>query len=804
MHWDTLSQDVRYTLRSLRRDRGFFFIAILIVGLGIGANTAIFSVVNALLFRPLPFPGAERLVLISNTGGDGGLSSVTSRVFTYLDWRKATQSMEDMAAWFAFFDYGTYSMVGQGEPERLIGVNVSQHFLSFLGVKPLLGRGFTDEESRWHAPGAVILSYGLWVRRFSSDPNIIGRSLTLNNKSNTVVGVLPEWFDFSSMFTPGSRVDMLVPFPLTPETDRWGNTLSVLGRMKPNISVGQAQAEFDVINQQIRVAHPDRWTFGAKITGLREYLTGRFRRGLLVLLGAVAAVLLVGCTNLSNLMLSRAASRRKEMAIRSALGADRGRLVQQMLTESLLISLFGAVLGLGLAYAGVRTIGSIQGFNIPLLSTVRIDGTALLFTVVASLATGLLFGLFPALQTSGHQDADSLKDSSRGVAESRRTAWTRSALVVSEVALACVLLTGAGLLIRSFLRVLDVDLGFQPDHAATWRIDTGGNLNDAQMDAFYDRLVRAVAVVPGVTSAGITDALPLSRDRSWTVGARGVNYPKGQVPIAHPRMVDWNYLRTMQIPLIAGRYFDVHDGPKSEPVIIVNEKMAKRLWPGVNPLGQVAQVNGGCRVVGVVGNVRHQALEEEGGLEFYLPITQTHNGSVELVVRTTLAPAAVASGLRAALRSVDPNLPSAEFHELNELVSRAVSPRRFMVILLSGFAAAGLLLASIGIYGVVSYSVGRRTQEIGIRMALGASAGKVRGQVMMQTIAMVSIGIGAGIAGALALSRLMSSLLYRMAPVDPPTLFATVLVLLVVASSAAFVPALRASKVDPMTALRTE
>jgi putative ABC transport system permease protein len=805
MQWDTIAQDVRYTLRSLRRDRAFFLIAILIVALGIGANTAIFSVVNALLFRPLPFQGSDRLVLISNSGGDGGLSSVTSRVFTYLDWRNATHSMEDMAAWFAFFDYGTYSLVGIGEPERLIGVNVTQNFLPFLGVKPLLGRNFTEEEARTLGPNGVILSYGLWQRRFSSDPNVIGRSIDLNDKATTIVGVLPAWFDFSSTFTPGSRVDMLVPFPLSPVTDRWGNTLAVLGRMKPHITVSQAQAEFDVINEQIRKAHPDRWTFGAKIAGLRDYLTGRFRRGLLILLGAVGAVLLVGCTNLSNLMLSRATSRRKEMAIRSALGAERSRLVRQMLTESLLISLLGAALGLVFAYAGVRALSSIQGFNIPLLSTVRIDSTALVFTMLVTMVTGLLFGLFPALQISGHQDADALKDASRGMAEGRHTAWTRSALVVSEVALACILLAGAGLLIRSFLHVLDVDLGFLPEHAASWRIDTGQKYAaDVQKLALYDRLARAIEAIPGVESAGITDSLPLSRDRSWTIAARGVSYPKGQVPIAHPRLVDWRYLKTMRIPLIGGRYFDAHDTATSEPVIILNEKAARRLWPGQNAVGQIARINGTLRVVGVVGNVRHQALEEEGGLEFYLPITQSPNGSVELVVRTSVPPASVAPAVRAAMRGIDPNLPNAEYHELNELVSRAVSPRRFMVVLLGAFAATGLLLASIGIYGVVSYTVGRRTQEIGIRMALGASAHTVRRQVMTQTIALVSIGISAGVLGALVVSHLMSSLLYRMQPIDPPTLSGTVMILLLVAAAAAYVPALRASRVDPMTALRID
>jgi predicted permease len=565
LRWDGLSQDIRYTLRTLRRDSGFFATAVLMIGLGIGANTAIFTVVNALLFRPLQFQNSARLVWIANTGGDGGLSSVTSRVATYVDWREMNRSFESLGAYFAFFDYGTYTLQGWGEPERLVGVDVSQHFLEFLGIKLELGRGFVDEEAKWNGTPAVILTHGLWERRFASDPNVIGRSLTLNDKARTVVGVLPASFDFSTVFTPGSQVDMLVPFPITQETDRWGNTLAVIGRLKPNVSVKQAQAEFDVINDQIRKAHPERWTFGAKLTPLQQYLTGRFRRGMFVLLCAVGAVLLIACTNLSNLMLARAASRRKEMAIRSALGANRSRLIRQTLTESLILSSLGAGVGLSLAYIGIRSLTAIRGVSIPLLQTVKIDGTALLFTVIAALVTGLLFGIVPALQISGSNDAESLKDTGRGLSEGRRANWTRNLLVVSQVALAFVLLAGAGLLIRSFLRVLDVDLGFQPDRTAVWRIDTANKYKTPVLQAaFYDRLVRSVEAVPGVESAGITDALPLSRDRSWGLWARGVNYPKGQLPIAHPRIVDWRYLPTMRIPLIAGRNFTTHDTADSD------------------------------------------------------------------------------------------------------------------------------------------------------------------------------------------------------------------------------------------------
>lgn len=806
MSWhDTILQDLRYNLRAVRRAPAFFAAAILIISLGIGANTAIFSVANALLFRPLAFPSADRLVWIANTGKDGGLSSVTTRVSNYLDWQRRNTTLDGLASYFAFFDYGTYTLTGLGEPERLVGVGVSQNFLPFLGVQPALGRSFVDEECRWQGRPAVILTHGLWERRFGADPHVIGRAIALGTQATTIVGVLPASFDFSTVFTPGSRVDMLVPFPITPETDRWGNTLAVLGRLKPNITVQQAQAEFDVINQQIRRSNPERWTFGAKLTPLQQEITGRFRRGLFVLLCAVGAVLLIACTNLSSLMLARAASRRKEMAVRSALGASRWRLARQLLTESLLLSLAGATLGLGLAWGSIRLLGAIRGVSIPLLQTVTLDPSALLFTAGVALVTGLLFGLVPAIQASSAKEAESLKDSGRGLSEGRHTAWTRGILVVSEVALACVLLVGAGLLLRSFVHVLDVDLGFQPERAATWRIEIGGKYpTPVQQNAFYDRLVRSVEAQPGVESAGLTDALPLSRDRSWGAAAKGVVYQRDQFPIAHPRLVDWRYIHTMRIPLLAGREFDEHDTADSDKVIIINQTMARRLWPDRDAIGQVVLVNGERRVVGVVHNVRHQSLEQEGEMEMYLPLTQVPSDSVELVVRTKMDVASLAPGVRAALRAAEPTLPTAQYQELTAFVDRAVSPRRFVMLLLAGFAFAALLLASIGIYGVVSYGVTQRTPEIGIRMALGASAGQVQRDVMKRTVALVSAGIAIGVTAALLLGRLTASLLYQLEPTDPATFAFTVFVLLLVALAAAWLPSRRASHIDPMSALRAE
>jgi len=803
---DNLLQDLRYALRAMRRDAWFCAMAVLILGLGIGANTAMFSVVNTLLLRPLPFRDSARLVWIANTGTTG-LSGATSRVANYRDWRAMNQSFEDLTAYFAFSDYSSYNLKETGEPERLSGFGVAQNFFDLLGVWPMLGRPFDTEECKWNGRKAVILTHGLWERRFGSDPAIVGRRLTLNDEAATVVGVMPRSFDFASVFTPGAKVDMLVPFPITDETDRWGNTLAVIGRLKPGSTVQRAQAEFDLLTQQILNTKKDRWKFGAKLTGLQEQVSGRFRRALVVLLCAVGVVLLIACANLSNLLLARAASRRKEIAVRTALGAGRARLIRQMLTESMALAGCGAAIGLVLAFAATRALNGLRAMNIPMLQSVGVDGTALLFTALVALATGLLFGLAPALQISGAAVHEALKDSSRGSSQGRHGAWVRGSLVVSEIALACILLVGAGLLMRSFLRVLDVDLGFQPARAAVWSIETGDRFKtDSQQDAFFARLRRSVEAVPGVESAGVTDCLPLGRNRSWGIRAKGQTYPQGQVPLVYPRIVSPGYIPAMKIPLRAGRDFTDHDTAESQRVIIVNQTLARKVWPGMDPIGQEAFVFGKepFQVVGVVGDVRHSSLEQAGSSELYLPVSQTGASSVELVVRTRLAPEAVAPAVRAALRRVDPGLPTAEFRTLDDVVDRAVSPRRFVVVLLGGFALLALLLASLGIYGVVSYSVNQRTQEIGIRMALGASAGHVQFRVLRETVGLALAGSLVGVVGAAAVARLLESLLFGVQPGDAFTFVAMTLALTSVAALAGYLPARRASRIDPMSALRSE
>jgi putative ABC transport system permease protein len=803
----TLLQDLRYGVRMLRQKPGFTMIAIITLALGIGANTAIFSIVYALLLRPLPFQEPSHLVWIANVG-QAGLSGATTRVANYTDWQKTNQSFEELAAYFAFSDYDTYTLTGSGEPERLNGMAVSQNFLGLLGVQPMIGRDFDDEESKWNGKKAALLSHGFWQRRFAADIKIVGQTVILNNQPTTIIGILPPSFDFASVFSPGARIDLLMPFPISPETDRWGNTLSIIGRLKPGITVEKAQAEFDLINQQLKEAHPERGTtFGARMTNLQEQVSGRFRVPLLVLFGAVGCVLLIACTNLANLLLARAVSRRKEIAVRIALGASRSRLIRQLLTESLLLSFGGALIGLPLASFATETIAATQAISLPLLKSVSVDSTALVFTLFVTFLTGLMFGLVPALQISGSDVHEDLKDASRGSSEGKQRTWIRGTLVVSEVALACVLLIGTGLLMKSFLRLLEVDPGFQASHAAAWTIKAGPAYSTTgQRNGFYEELVRKVETVPGVESVGLTDTLPLGRNRSWGVQVKGETYPPGQGPNAFPRIIDPGYIRTMGIPLRAGREFTNLDTSETESVLLINETMANRLLPDRDPIGQQIVVNGTeRRVVGIVGNVRHSVLEEEAGSEMYLPVKQTNwTGALECVVRGKLPLESLAPSIRAALQSVDPNLPATEFKSLEQIVSQTVSPRRFVVLLLGGLSLLALVLASLGIYGVISYSVTQRTQEIGIRMALGAQTADVLKLIIGQGIKLTLIGVTLGLFAALAVTRLMANLLYGVSSTDPLTFMLITLLLTAVALLACYIPARRATKVDPMIALRYE
>ncbi len=801
---ESVWQDLRYTFRTLRRDAGFTVFAILIVGIGIGASSTVFSVASALLIRPLPFHDPGRLVWMMNRDS-AGLSGQTTQVGHLIDLREHNQSFSDLAAYFAFYGVGDSKLTGQGEPERLSEVPVSENFFPLLGIQPELGRHFSAEECRWNGPKAVLLSHSLWERRFASDPGIVGRALTLNDQPVTVVGVLPAAFDFSSVFAPGSHIDLYSPFPLTPETNRWGNTLAIIGRLKPGVALENAAAELKVLAPQITRAHPERNSFEGRLRLLTEQVSGRTRPALTVLGWAVGVVMLIVCANLSNLLLARTATRQKEMAIRAALGAARRRLVRQMLTESVVLSCCGAALGLVLAILGTRFLSRLDAVGIPLLQSVRLDTNSLAFTLAMAVVAGIIFGLAPALQVPADAVHEALKDTSRGASEGKQRNWIRRALVVSEIAFACVLLVGAGLLMRSFLKVLDVNLGFQPERTAALRVDPNrSNTTQEQQNTYFDEVLRRVTSIPSIEAAGLTDALPLGRNRSWGVGAKGRVYPRGQNPNAFVRVVSDGYIEAMGIHVREGRALSKQDTPSSEPVIVINDTMARALWPGEDPIGRLMRADRERRVVGVVDDVRHLALEQGAGLEMYIPIRQIQDfASVDLVVRTTLPPAALASSVRAALKPIEPNLPANEFRTLQQLVDKAVSPRRFVVMLLGGFAVFALFLASLGIYAVISYSVSQRTQEIGIRMALGASASDLQLRIILQTLGLAAVGLVLGTAASWALARLASGLLFGVTSTDPVTFLGMMIILTAVAVVAGYLPARRASRIDPIAALRS-
>jgi predicted permease len=801
----SILQDLRYALRTLKRDSGFAMFAIAIAGLGIGASSTVFSVVNTLLLRPLPFASPERLVWVSNHD-TSGLSGQTTQVGHMLDLRERTQSFSEVAGYFAFYGVGDQLLSGNGEPERLSGVPVSDNFFDVLGVRPQLGRTFTMEETKWEGPKAVLLSHSLWARRFNSDPAIVGSALTLNDEPHTVVGVLPASFDFASVFAPGSRFDLYLPFPLSPETNRWGNTMAMIGRLKPGVSAAAAQAETRIVAGQITREHPERNSFEGYVKPLADQVNGRMRLALWVLAAAVGVVMLIVCANLSNLLLARTAARQKEIAIRAALGAGRRRLIAQMLTEGIVLSLSGAVLGLLLAIGGTRALARLDAVSVPLLQGVHTDAATLGFTLGIAILTGIVFGLAPAFQTPEAGLHDALKDASRG--STGRKTWVRNALVVSEIAFACVLLVGAGLLIRSFIRVLDVDLGFRPSHAVTVRVDPDKSYSTREMRlAYFDDVLRRVRAIPGVESAGITDALPLGRNRTWSPRAKGVTYERGRSPQAFVRIVTDGYPAAMGIPIKAGRDISERDRPTSESVIVVNETMARALWPGQDPIEKI--VLNACaperRVVGVVGDVRHLALEQGSGNEMYMPLRQCGDvPSADLVIRSSLAPGPLAAAVRATLKPLAPNIAGNEFRTVQQLVDKSVSPRRLVVLMLGGFAVFALILASLGIYALISYSVNQRSQEIGIRMALGASARNVQTGIVVQTLRLAAIGIVIGVGASWVVARSLGGLLFGVTATDPVTFAGMLVVLATVATLAGYLPARRASRIDPLIALRAE
>ena len=803
---DVLMQDVRFTLRTLGRDRGFTVIAVIILGLGIGANITVFSVVNTILLRPLPFPNPQQLVRILSKNPTGGESSMTYSADATQEFQRLNRSFASVSGYYAFSGPDNLKLGGGAQPTPVTGLNVAGNFFETLGVEPSQGRLFTAEECLHNSRPVVLLSHAFWKRQYRGDPGIVGQAIDLNKTPVTVIGVLPPGFDFGSVFSPGFKVDMYGPVIYDDIRDE-GNTMALIGRLKPGVSLAQAQAEADLLFPALHfsVKHPEYGGgYTGKLLGLKDYVSGKLRRSLIVLWCAVGMILLIVCVNLSNLLLARGAARSKEFAMRTALGAGRGRLVRQLLTESLLLSLAGALFGLGLAFAITAYLAHQGTVALPLLSSVRIDGAALAWTLLVGVAAAVFFGLVPSLKISNSNLQEALKDSGHGSSGGKMHEGLRSALIVSEIALACVLLVGAGLLLRSFLRILDVDLGFEPSRAASIALDYDDGGDAARRSAIWQDVLRRTQAIPGVEAVGITDNLPMSRNRSWGIQAKGKDYRPGELKDTFVYIVSPGYLKAIGMHLSQGRDISWEDLDKKEGVVIINETVARRLWPGQDPIGRAAVAGGmDVRVIGVVADVHESSVEGNPGWQMYLSgaASQFRPDGAQLVVRSKVPPELLASSVMSTLRGINPAQPAVEFRPIQRLVDHVVSPRRFFVLLVGVFAALGLILASLGIYGVISYSVTQRTQEIGIRMALGASQARVQVSVIGKTLILASIGIATGTVASFMISNLMASLLFGTTARDGGT-FLCMILLLLVSVVAGYIPARRASRIHPMIALR--
>jgi predicted permease len=782
-------------------------VAVLILALGIGANVAVFSVVNTILLRPLPFPEAQQLVRIVEKNPKAGESSKTYTADATQDFQQQNRSFQSVSGYFAFTGPDNFKLIGDDQPAPVTGILVAEGFFQTLGVKPSAGRLFRSEEFVEHAQPVALLSYPFWKRQFGGDRGVVGRTINLNHAAVTVVGVLPDTFDFGSVFSPGAKVDLFTPYIMDDFRDD-GNDLALIGRLKPGVALAQAQREADELFPQLYFEHkhPEYGKgYTGQLTGLKEYVSGKLRRSLVVLWCAVGLILLIVCVNLSNLLLVRAAARSKEFAMRGALGAGRGRLVRQLLTETLVLSGAGAILGLTLGFAAIFYLARQGSIALPLLSMVRVDGAVLAWTLLIAVGAAILFGLAPGLRVSSANLQDTLKDSGQGARASRKHDRMRSALVITEVALACVLLVGAGLLLRSFLKVLDVDLGFEPSRAAAISVDYDDGRNAAKRAAIWQEVARRALLIPGVEAAGISDNLPMSRNRSWGIKAKGGDYDGGKFQGVFVYIISPGYLRSMGMRLIEGRDINWADLSDNQSVVIINETVARKLWPGEDPIGRIALAGGTeAHVIGVIADIHETSAEDDAGWQMYLPATKRFGPEgCYLVVRSKLPARTLATSVRRTLRQINPGQPATEFKPIQNLVDHATSPRRFFFLLVSIFGGLGLLLAALGIYGVISYSVTRETQQIGIRMALGATQERVLFDVMWKTLRLAFIGIGAGVAVSLAVAQLIASLLFGTAPTDPQTFAAMVVLLGAVALLAGYLPARRASRTDPIIALRT-
>jgi predicted permease len=814
----TLFQDLRYGARMLLKRPGFTAVAVITLALGVGANTAIFSVVNSLLLRPLPYRDSERLAIIWSHSPGANVEQ---------DWPSPGQFSAIKAQGGAFealalAQGSNVNLTGQAAPERIGALRLSSAVFPLLGAQAALGRVFLPEEDAPGKPMAVILSHGFWQRRFGGDPKALGQSLTINGAAYSIVGVMPPDFSlgYEVMPTVGavSQAELLLPLPLSPEgmNSQGDENYNVLARFKPGVTVAAAQAELNLAVRRLEQQFPDRYPssrrFSLSVRPLLEQVVGDVKPALLILLGAVGCVLLIACANVANLLLARAAVREREMAIRIAIGAGRWRVVRQLLTESVLLATVGGALGLVAAIWGLAGLRWLNPGDIPRIATIGIDGRVLVFTLAIIALTGVLFGLAPALRNSRASLGDTLKEGGRSLVGGSQQ--LRNLLVIAEIALSLVLLIGAGLLLRSFVRVQRVEPGFAPQNVLSLRMTTMGTAyaERARRLIFYRELWERVRRLPGVEAAGGVSILPLAGGISWGgVTIEGYNPASGQSAIqADGRVASVGYFETMKIPLLRGRFFTEQDSQEAARVAIIDENMARAYWRDTDPIGKRLKFGGAnsdapwMTVVGVVANVKQYALDTDSRVALYTPHLQTPDSTMYVVARTTTDPLSVMAAVTRESRTLDPNVPIFDVKTMGQLLSESMARRRFAMLALGLFALVALALAAVGIYGVISYSVAQRTREIGIRVALGAQTRDVLNLVLRQGMSLAIIGVGLGLIAAFALTRVMSSLLFGVSATDLLTFAVIGLFLTTVALVACLIPARRAAKVDPMIALRYE
>jgi putative ABC transport system permease protein len=809
----SILQDLRYGIRTLLKRPGFTIVAVVALALGIGANSAIFSVVNSVLLRPLPYKDPSRLVIAWETNpqllSDYLKTHNEAAPGNFLDWQAQSQSFENLAA----FRWQDFNLTGGDAPEQVIGNTVTTNMFATLGVQPILGRDFLAEEGQAGRDNVVILSHGLWQRRFGSNTNVVGQTISVNGRLHTIVGVMPEGFEFpraaSELWTPLAPGDDF-------KTNRRAHFLYTRARLKPGVTIEQAQAEMNTIAARLEQQYPDSNNQrGVRLASLSEESVAQIKPALLILLAAVGFVLLIACANVANLMLARAAARQKEIAIRTALGAGRLRIIRQLLTESVLLSLIGGVCGLLLALWGIDLLLASMprqfALGIPGWNKIGLDYRVLGFTLAVSLLTGILFGLFPAWQASKYDLNESLKEGSKGSAGQGRKRF-RNALIVSEVTLALVLLVGSGLMMRSLWRLMDVKPGFDPHNLTTLQLalPQAQYAQDEQVASFYSELTRRIQNLPGVEGVATIDMMPMGGSGgtiTFLVEGRPAP-PQGQYPEANARTSSPGYFQTMRIPVLKGRDFSEHDTTKTPLVAVINETMARKYWPNEDPIGKrILDPQNRfppAEIVGVVGDVKHFGLDDQAEEYIYTSSLQTPGNSMFLVARTTTDPLSMTATLRKEVQSLDKDLPVFDVKPMEQRIVESTGARRLVMFLLGVFALVALILASVGIYGVMAYAVTQRTHEIGIRMALGARRGDILRLVVRQGMLLVAFGVALGLLVSFAVTRFMSGLLFGVTPNDPATMAGVSLLLAVIAFIACLVPALRAMKVDPMVALRYE